>query len=328
MTDFAYTGKKGTGKSKNVVRIIRDTYFAEKRRVATNLDIFLEPMYGKMSKQTYVRVPDKPSEFDLMAAGHGNPDTYDEEKAGFLALDEMATWMNTRTFADKDRGGTLNFFAHARKYGWDVGYIMQNIVQVDKQLRESFIEIVVRHTRFDKVKIPFIGGLICTLFGKRAGYFPRFHTAVSRIGLNPMDLKTDSSMFTGRDIEKCYDTRQVFEAAYPHGTHSVLSPWHVTGRYLPVPPTPWLTQFWNAARGGFQPPKRVCRQVTRPDAGYLRVLALARRLPPAEAVAVIARYQRHLDKRLLGYGACPMVAVGTNTGFGVSGPNGSRAVDA
>lgn len=290
MTDFAYTGKKGTGKSKNVVRICRDTYFAEGRRVATNLDLFLEPMFGPYSKQTYIRVPDKPSEFDLMAAGHGNPDSYDEDKAGFMPLDEMATWMNTRSFADKSRAGTLNYFAHARKYGWDVGYVMQNIVQVDKQLRESFIEIVVRHTRFDKVKIPFVGGIICTLFGKRAGYFPRFHTAVSRIGLNPQDLKTDSAMFVGKDIEKCYDTRQVFIDNYPHGTHSVLSPWHVTGRYLPSQPVPWWKQFFNAARQGWNPPRTVRPVMTRPDPAYARVRALVMLLPPDQRPALLHRY--------------------------------------
>jgi hypothetical protein len=286
MTDFAYTGKKGTGKSKNAVLVARDVYFKEGRTVASNLDIFLEPMFGAFSKQTYIRVPDKPSEFDLLAAGHGNPESYNEDKNGALILDELGTWMNTRTFADKDRGGTLNYLAHARKHGWDCFYIMQNVVQVDKQLREAFIEYVVRHTRFDKVKIPFVGSLLCLLFGKKAGYFPRFHTAVSRIGCNPQDLKTDSKMFVGKDVEACYDTRQIFESTYAHGTYSVLSPWHMKGRFMAQPALPWWRQLLEfLARK--KPAPKPCHQITRPTPAYARVLALVRQLPPDQRAPVL-----------------------------------------
>lgn len=295
MTDFAYTGKKGTGKSKNAVRVARDVYFSEGRSVASNLDIYLEPMFGSFSKTTYIRIPDKPTEFDLLAAGHGNPDSYDEEKNGALILDELGTWMNTRTFSDKSRAGVLNYFALARKYGWDCFYLMQNVVQVDKQLRESFIEYVVRHTRFDKVKIPFVGGLLCALFGKKAGYFPRFHTAVSRIGCNPQDLKTDSVVFQARDIEKCYDTRQVFSDLYEHGTFCQLSPWHLTGRYLPVPALGWWARLrWGllgVVRPSLAPVARPCTVLTRPRPEYARVLDLVRLLPPAERAPILRRFQ-------------------------------------
>jgi len=293
VTDFAYVGKKGTGKSKNFVRVARDTYFAEGRTVATNLDLFLEPMFGPMSRQTYIRVPDKPTEFDLLAAGHGNPDSYDEDKNGALGLDELGTWMNTRTFADKARAGVLDFLAHARKHGWDCFYIMQSVAQVDKQLRESFIEFTVRHVRFDKVRVPFVGGLLSALFGKRAGYLPKFHTAVTRLGFNPQDLKTDGVTFTGKDIEKCYDTRQVFRESYPHGTHSVLSPWHVTGRHGPARGVPWFAQFFTAMRRGFRTPAAALARPSRSpslDPDLARVWALLASVPEARRVSLYARY--------------------------------------
>lgn len=292
VTDFAFTGKKGTGKSKNAVRICRDTYFAQGRAVATNLDIFLEPMFGPYSRKTYVRVPDKPSAFDLLAAGHANPDSYDEEKNGALVLDEMATWLNTRTFSDKGRADLLDFLAHARKFGWDCIYIMQNIVQVDKQMRESFVEFVVRHTRFDKVKIPFVGGILSALFGKRAGYFPKFHTAITRIGVNPQDLKTDSAMFAGKEIEACYDTRQVFQADYPHGTFSVLSPWHMKGRFMAAAAPSFWRQMW-LSRGGWRLdaiPRPRAIAVTAPDPAYARVRELCWQLPVADRVRIINRF--------------------------------------
>jgi len=282
MTDYAYTGKKGTGKSKNIIRVARDTYFAEGRMVATNLDIYLEPMFGSQSRKTYIRVPDKPTDFDLLAAGHGNSDSYNEDKNGMLALDEMGVWFNTRSFADKGRAAVLEYLAHARKHGWDCFYIMQNISQVDKQLRESFVEYVVRHTRFDKVKIPFVGGIICALFGKKAGYFPKFHTAVARLGCNPQDMKTDSAMFTGKDIEKCYDTRQIFTTGYQHGTYSVLSPWHVKGRFEVQPKPSWFKQFWL----DLTTPKKpfVPRPGVQPERGYLDLIAQAKALPLDERI--------------------------------------------
>jgi hypothetical protein len=293
VTDYALTGKKGTGKSKHAVILARDRYLRNGRRVTTNLDIDLLKMFGPRSRMTYVRVPDKPCAFDLVAAGSGNL-SYDEDENGGMFLDELGTWLNTRSFADKERAAVLDYFAHARKYGWDTWYIMQNIVQVDKQLRESFIEQTVRHTRFDKVRIPFIGWLLSMLFTEKAGYFPKFHTAVFRIGVNPQDLVANRSSFIGRDIQDCYDTRQVFLTSYPHGTHSVLSPWHVEGRYLEPPkPSLWASLCdWFHRAISPAPARPVRRPVTRPDPAMARVLALAASLAPDERLRVIARYSR------------------------------------
>lgn len=289
MPDYALTGKKGHGKSKNAVRIARDDYFLRGLRVATNLDLNLEPLLGKFSRCTYVRVPDKPSAFDLLAAGHGNPDSYDEDKNGALILDELGTWLNSRTFGDRERSGMLDFLAHGRKFGWNAYYIMQNVLQVDKQLRESFIEYTIRHQRFDRVQIPFIGWILKALFGPRYGYLPRFHVGVARLGVNPQDMVTDRSMFIADDLHACYDTRQVFRADYEHGTFSALSPWHLVGRFLPAPPLPWLLRLraWLTAR-----PPLSARPISVLSPGLVRVRALCLLLPPNEALRVMARYLR------------------------------------
>ena len=295
MTDYAYVGKKGTGKSKHAVITMRERYFKRGRAVASNLDINLKAMFGVHSKLSYVRIPDKPSEFDLLAVGHGNPDSYYDEKNGAMVLDELGTWMNTRTFADKSRAGTLDYLAHARKHGWDCFYIMQDIQQVDKQLRESFIEQTVRHIRFDKVRVPFVGSLLSLLLTERAGYMPRFHVATSRLGTNPQDVVCDRLMFTGKDVEACYDTRQVFEAKYPHGAHSVLSPWHVEGRFLASTSLPWWRRFMDRFRSAGV--KQTRAPVTCPDPAYARVVALCKSLPPREALPLMARYSRHRNQQ-------------------------------
>lgn len=309
MTDYALTGKKGTGKSKHAVLLIRDRYLKKGRLVVTNLDLNLEPMLGPFSRACYVRVPDKPSAFSLLAAGHGNPGSYDEEKNGALVLDEMATWLNTRTFGDKDRQALLDYFAHARKHGFDTFYIMQNVVQVDKQLRESFIEQTVRHTAFSKVKIPFIGAILGALFGERAAYMPKFHSAVYRIGTNPQDLICNRTVYTGKDIEPCYDTRQVFLENYPHGTHSVLSPWHVKGRFLPAPKKGFFASLFAprvASPGAAGRPAYV--PVAR-DPVAARVATAARSLPASQRIAFVRA------------ALCPYSPVG---GVALGSPDGVR----
>ena len=82
MTDYAYVGKKGTGKSKHAVITMRERYFKRGRAVASNLDINLKAMFGVHSKLSYVRIPDKPSEFDLLAVGHGTPILTMKKKTG------------------------------------------------------------------------------------------------------------------------------------------------------------------------------------------------------------------------------------------------------
>jgi len=290
MTDYALTGKKGTGKSKHAVLLMRDRYFKHHRTVATNLDLNLEPMFGVFSKQCYVRIPDKPTAFDLLAVGHGNPESYNEDFNGGMFLDELGTWLNTRTFADKERAGVLDYFAHGRKHGFDAYYIMQNVVQVDKQLREAFIEQTVRHTSFRRVKIPFVGWILGALFGERAAYFPSFHTAVYRIGVNPQDLVTNRASFIGKDIEPCYDTRQVFLESYPHGTHSVLSPWHIKGRFMRQP----VPSFWARLFGGRDvalvvASSRVRRPVVR-DLVAIRAAELAKSLPVHKRIHFVRVY--------------------------------------
>lgn len=300
MTDYAMTGKKGTGKSKNTVRLARDRYLRRGRMVATNLDIDLKAMFGSRSRYTYIRVPDKPTAFDLEACGHGNHGSKDEDTAGMMALDEMGTWLNTRTFGDKDRAATLDYLAHARKHGWDCYYIMQNVVQVDKQLRESFIEQTVRHVRFDKIRWPLVGGILGSLFGERAAYMPRFHAATARLGCNPQELVCDRATFVGKDLEACYDTQQVFRADYPHGTHTVLSPWHVEGRYLPEPPLSGWRAFlaaWRRPRGT-RAPRTLPPPVHPVPAPFRRALDLCRQLPAHERVHWARVVNRHIDAYL------------------------------
>ncbi|WP_337223689.1 zonular occludens toxin domain-containing protein, partial [Escherichia coli] len=134
MAVYVVTGKLGSGKTLVSVSRIQER-LAKGCPVATNLDLKLHnmPTVGRYAKKTRViRIPDKPSLNDLLAIGTGNT-SYDESRNGLLVLDECGTWFNSRSWGDKDRQPVIDWFLHARKLGWDIIFLIQDISIMDKQ---------------------------------------------------------------------------------------------------------------------------------------------------------------------------------------------------
>lgn len=276
MAVYAITGKLGSGKGKAGIDQIR-RYLTEGRRVATNCDLFLEHLMPASNKSVAVRIPDKPLAIDLYMIGSGNKfiqfdpilttvkgafvaqapsprilKGFDERHNGALVLDECGSWLNTRNFQDSGRSQLLEWAIHARKYGWDIFFVMQNISQVDKQLRESLLEYVVRMNRLDRMKIPFLSaGLKIFSAGLFDGSLPRLHVGVVRLGSSPDALVVDRWVFRGDDLNAAYSTTQVFSDSYPNGIHTLLSPWHLSANESnkftrakpPKPVSPHMTKF-------------------------------------------------------------------------------------
>lgn len=222
MAVFSVEGKLGTGKTKFCIWRAQDAVRAG-RKVASNVDISPEKL-NPSKPGLIIRIPDKPSSEDLMAMGHGNPDSYDEDKNGVLILDELGTWLNSRSFQDKGRAGLLDWLIHARKLGWDVYLIVQDAAMIDKQVREALIEYQVKCMRMDKVRIPLIGHFT-GLINDRWAYLPKFHLATARVGTGPAAVVAERWQYIGNDLHSAYDTRQVFRSDYPHGAHCVLPAW-------------------------------------------------------------------------------------------------------
>jgi hypothetical protein len=282
MAVYSVEGKLGTGKTKFCVWRAQ-LALLEGRRVASNVDLRQEVLLPR-KRTSWVRLPDKPTAADLEAMGHGNPDTYDEERNGVLILDELGTWLNSRAFQDKERLPLIDWLIHARKHGWDVYLIVQDAGMIDKQVREALIEYQCRCMRLDKVKIPFVGWFI-SAFHKRAGYLPRMHMVAARVGSGANAIVAERWVYRGTDLHAAYDTRQVFSSTYPHGAHSVLPPWDWT------PAQTWIQRLRSrrAARAATQAPPT---PKTCPEPAYSRVLALASRLPADQTVKVLAAYSR------------------------------------
>lgn len=238
MAVFSIEGKLGTGKTKFAVWRAQQA-LKEGRRVASNVDLVLEHLVPGVACH-YLRIPDKPSASDLEAIGHGNPESYDEDRNGVLILDELGTWLNSRSFQDKTRAHVIDWLIHARKLGWDVYLIVQDANMIDRQVREALIEYSCRCLRLDKVKLPFVGGFLSDIGGalmgvkgKRIGYMPRMHLVAARVGTGTNVFVAERWFYRGDDLHAAYDTRQVFRADYPHGVHAVFQ------RAKPKPVPAW-----------------------------------------------------------------------------------------
>jgi len=280
MAVYIVQGKLGAGKGKYTIGKVRDA-LEDRRIVATNCDLWLENLLPQHSKQTALRLPDKPMAADLLNIGFGSLDSekYKPERNGVLALDELGTWLNTRSYQDKDRSKFLDFLIHSRKRRWDVYLQVQNLDIVDKQVRVAVAEYLVKCINAEKIKIPVVGQML----GKR-GTLPKFHIAVTTMADVP-GVKIDTEFFKNNDIQTGYDTLQEFrdwvrdprdEAFHEElyaGPYSYLSPWHLKGRFAPP------VEAKNRSLSLFAAPQRV-RPALKPKHPLIQAVS---RLAPDQA---------------------------------------------
>lgn len=278
MAIYSVEGKLGTGKTKFCVWRAQQA-LREGLRVASNVDLELGKLVPELAGAFYSRVPDKPTAADLDALGHGNPDSYDEEKNGILILDELGSWLNTRNFQDKSRAPMIDWLIHARKHGWHVFFICQDASMIDAQVRNALIEYSCRCRRLDKVKIPFLGDIL-GMFGKRLAYLPRMHMVAARIGEGASVIVAERWHFRGDDLHAAYDTRQVFvDTPGWHGA-SMLHPDYFS-RPAPVPSLFARFRAWLF-------PVPLPRLAPRVADGLVAKLA---KLPPDERIKHFRRLQ-------------------------------------
>lgn len=271
MAVFSVEGKLGTGKTKFCVWRAQ-LALVEGRTVASNVDI-APHLITPRHRARIIRIPDKPTAADLEAMGHGNPDSYDEDRNGVLILDELGTWLNSRSFQDKNRASLLDWLIHARKHGWDVYLIVQDANMIDRQVREALIEYQVKCMRMDKVRIPVIGHVTGVLRDRWA-YLPKFHLATARVGIGANAVVAERWQFVGKSLHAAYDTRQVFRENYAHGSHSVLPPWD----WRPAPAPGEVLRA--RVRAFFDGPPRV-RPQPKPKTPLMAAIA---KLPPDRRV--------------------------------------------
>ncbi|EKN6178764.1 hypothetical protein DVQ78_19495 [Yersinia enterocolitica] len=231
MSVYFVTGKLGSGKTLVAVGKIQDK-IVQGCKIASNLDLRLYnmPRVGRMAKSPQViRIPDKPSIEDLQLIGKGN-DSYDELKNGLLVLDECGTWFNSRAWGDKTRQQVIDWFLHARKMGWDVIFLVQDLSIVDKQARLALAEHVVYCRRLDRISLPFIGTLYSLISGSKIP-LPKVHLGIVKYGDTAQSMTVERWAYTGRDLYNAYDTKQAFSDNYEHGVYTYIPPYLTHGQF-------------------------------------------------------------------------------------------------
>ena len=209
MPGYIIQGVRGEGKSLAAVYKMRE-YLLQGRPVATNLDIYLENLLPPDNTTLAYRLPDHPrlEDFEIL------PPAYDvkykgEDKNGLLVLDELGTWLNSRSWSDKDRLKMLNWLFLSRKYHWDLILLAQDHEMIDVQVRTTLCDYLVQATRTDRKRIPYLGGILKKL-GLRHN-LPKIHRYYVFYGLNTNQEPQDVWSFSGKDIYSAYDTNQRFK---------------------------------------------------------------------------------------------------------------------
>jgi len=235
MPCYLVCGRTGQGKGLCSIGMMAEIYLQAGRRVATNMDIFPENFRDKYNDSIRItRIPDIPTAEDLYALGFGQETPEDEDNNGLLMLDEASIFLNPRAWSDKSRAPLLAYLMQRRKFGWDVIVQVQDPSAVDKQAFDGMIDYVVTASYIRNVNIPIVSALLKKILGVRKLQFPkwaRWHTA--RMVNTVTGLTEDVHRYSGRNLYPLYDTKQVFSRDYPHGIYSLLTPWHLRGRYLP-----------------------------------------------------------------------------------------------
>lgn len=208
MAIYCVTGKLGSGKTLACVGRIRDALLSGKR-VATNLNLNLSALLpSELSHANVIRVADKPTLVDLNFIGEGNL-SCDESKNGLLVLDELGAWFNARAWADKSRQSVIDWLLHSRKHGWDVYLIIQHPKMLDSQAREGLVEFLVTCRRLDRLRVPFIGGLVKSLTGILLT-LPKVHIGTVRYGMEKDAIIADRWVYRATELYAAYDTKQIF----------------------------------------------------------------------------------------------------------------------
>lgn len=264
MSDYGVLGKKGSGKSLVTTARIR-LFLLAGRRVATNLDLYLDRLLPPQSKATVIRLPDFPTGADLWAIGKGG-DSPDEDQFGLIALDELAVFLNSRQWRDDKRQEVISYLRHTRKQRWHTYLLSQGLKSIDSQIRDELLDHTVILRRTDKLPIPILGKLL--KMANFSGKFFRLHLGFVKYGIAHNSVEVDRWYVLGsKQLQSAYDTEQVFSnepryqvKTYPRytatpcgffsystyeqpahliGTFSYLSAWHLKGRYM---------SFWEKYR--------------------------------------------------------------------------------
>lgn len=208
MPGWIIQGVRGEGKSLCAVAKMRE-YLNRGCPVATNLDLFLEHILPDDNNSRAYRLPDLPryKDFEALPPAY-DPEYKAEDKNGLIVLDELALWMNARSWNAHGRQEIIEWLLQSRKDHWDLMLLTQDYELIDKQLKDSVCDYLVQASRTDRRKIPYLGAIMEFCF--LSGNMPKFHLYDVYYGMTFADARVEQWRFRGNDLYDGYDTNQRF----------------------------------------------------------------------------------------------------------------------
>ena len=196
MTVEIVYGPVGSGKSyTQLARAFDKLSFRHKHFVVANFDISL-PLRKSHFRDRWLFISDADLDPRKLMALSFSRGWFGHESSALLIIDEAGATFNSREWQSKDRLLWLKFLAHSRKFGFDVVFICQSPIQVDKQIRSS-VEFLVKVINFRNFL--FLRWLPVRVFG-----LVRYWTAGNFRG-------TLSFSIFRRSVARLYNTSELFD---------------------------------------------------------------------------------------------------------------------
>ena len=185
-----------------------ENYLSQNRKVATNMDLFLEHFDDDLAAHSVTRLPDKPTRQHMLDLGFGSdPDDKNKHHYGLIVLDEISLFLDTKR--SSEFVGLYNWFKQRRKFHWDIIFICQHPDQVQDEFYKALCNQLVMCQERDLIPIPYIGGFLRYL--GLSGNMSDGHFYTRYMGKSQLDRAIETKPYENKPHRKKYDTDQFFD---------------------------------------------------------------------------------------------------------------------
>lgn len=198
-----------TGGGKGIFSVIEiENYLKANRRVATNMDLYLEHFDDELAANTVERLPDKPTRQHMLDLGFGSdPEDKNKHHYGLIVLDEISLFLDTKR--STEFVGLYNWFKQRRKFHWDIIFICQHPDQIQDEFYKALCNQLVMCQERDLIPIPYFGPLLRGL--GLSGNMSDGHFYTRYMGKSTMDRIIETVPYENKPHRKKYDTDQFFD---------------------------------------------------------------------------------------------------------------------
>lgn len=208
---YVVTGTRGSGKGAYSVLRIKEA-LEEGRRVATNMQLFMNHIGDDETHYNVSRLPDFPTGNFLYQLGKAyefdsnKPETMDASKEGLMILDEAFLYLSTAKHKDFD--ALVKYLVLSRKLGWNILIVCQNKDQLQDTIYRSLADKLIICRDNVNFRIPYLTNILNKLGFD--SFIKDSHSAFIFSGRSELDDVEEEVPFKNRPHRLSYATGQLF----------------------------------------------------------------------------------------------------------------------